>query len=150
MHFATALSVLATIATMTSAVKVRYHDDGRCWHSIVESDTPGNGRCYNNEYDNSHSVSVVACDSAQGSRGCGCFFYKFSDCRGTRATVEGSNSDCASNWTVKVSPSEIPADGSPIASHVRSISDLVSTFMTALLRHVFNFGGLSEEVRQKV
>ncbi|XP_014554034.1 hypothetical protein COCVIDRAFT_106074, partial [Bipolaris victoriae FI3] len=44
----------------------------------------------------------------------------------------------------------IPADGSSIASHVGSVSDLLSTFMTALLGRISDLLGLSEEVRREI
>ncbi|EUC32110.1 hypothetical protein COCCADRAFT_6082 [Bipolaris zeicola 26-R-13] len=98
MHLVTALFVLTTIATTTSALKARYYSDGLCWKPNVEVDVPANGYCYNYSYENSHSVSIASCDHLPG---CGCIFFEFENCTGVRRNVDINDKNCVWNWNVE-------------------------------------------------
>jgi hypothetical protein len=95
MHLATTISLIATIATMASAIKVQYYSDGGCSNYLVEFYPPGNGNCYNYEYSNSHSANVATCD---GPKGCGCVFYDGRGCKGKAWSSDYTGKNCASNW----------------------------------------------------
>ena len=95
MHLPTTLSLLATLATLSSAIKVQYYSDGGCTDYILELHPSTDGSCYGYNWNGDKSANIASCE---GSSGCRCNFYSGDNCGGGQWTAEFGHNNCASNW----------------------------------------------------